>query len=75
MSYERAMGQYWGALERDRRPLTEMVVYGTADEARRYAAEEMRLPGPILPVSVRPPLDIRTGPVRTVTIYPRGHHG
>jgi len=51
-------------------PAQVLEVYGTPEEARQYIAEEFGLPSKPPPVSVLPPFDIRSGPVRTVTIYP-----
>lgn len=45
-------------------------VYGTMPEAREYIAEEFNLPVLPPPVSLRPPQDIRSGPIRTITYYP-----
>ena len=45
-------------------------VYGTLPEARQYIAEEFGLPGLPPPISVIPPQDIRSGPIRTLTYYP-----
>jgi hypothetical protein len=53
-------------------PTHVLQVYGTPTEARKYIAEEFGLPAIPPPVTVLPQYDIRSGPVRTITVVPPG---